>query len=166
MNLYSQLIELHHLTCRSPWDLTCVTFLYKWFPRVSRVRRRRYDPYQRVALGGFSTPCVGSTQCRWLHHCTDLRGVRVWAFGHSPLQVIVTVLPHPDHDDWFDLSFVYWGFITHETIESAALRVLTDFCDHNPTVVALSPFGVFPVESSRPSLVGPYGSPTGAVVAS
>jgi hypothetical protein len=45
------------------------------------------------------------------------------------------------------LSFVYWGFITHETVESAALRVLTDFCDHNPTVVALSPFGLFPAVS-------------------
>jgi hypothetical protein len=61
--------------------------------------------------------------------------------------VIVTVLPHPDHADWFDLSFIYWGFITHESVESAALRVLTDFCDHNPTVVALSPFGLFPAVS-------------------
>jgi hypothetical protein len=61
--------------------------------------------------------------------------------------VIITVLPHPDHVDWFYLSFVYWGFITHETVESAALRVLTDFCDHNPTVVALSPFGLFPAVS-------------------
>jgi hypothetical protein len=61
--------------------------------------------------------------------------------------VIVTVLPHPDHADWFDLSFVYWGFITHETVESAALRVLTNFCDHNPTVVALSPFVLFPAVS-------------------
>jgi hypothetical protein len=25
--------------------------------------------------------------------------------------------------------------------------VLTDFCDHNPTVVALSPFGLFPAVS-------------------
>jgi hypothetical protein len=58
-------------------------------------------------------------------------------------RVIVTVLPHPDHVDWFNLSFVYWGFITHGTVESAALRVLMDFCDHNPTVVALSPFGLF-----------------------
>jgi hypothetical protein len=41
------------------------------------------------------------------------------------------------------LSFIYWGFITHEDVESASLRVLTDFCDHNPTVVALSPFGLF-----------------------
>jgi hypothetical protein len=61
--------------------------------------------------------------------------------------VIVIVLPHTDHDDWFDLSFVYWGFITHETVESAALRVSTDFCDHNPTVVTLSPFGLFPAVS-------------------
>jgi transcriptional regulator GlxA family with amidase domain len=59
--------------------------------------------------------------------------------------VIVTVLPHLDHADLFDLSFVYWGFITHETVESAALRVLTDFCDHNPTVVALSRSGCFPM---------------------
>jgi hypothetical protein len=61
--------------------------------------------------------------------------------------VIVTALPHPDHADWFDLSCAYRGFITHETVESAALRVLTDFCDHNPTVVALSPFGLFPAVS-------------------
>jgi hypothetical protein len=67
--------------------------------------------------------------------------------GVPRCRMIVTVLPHPDHTDWFDLSFVYWGFITHETVESAALRVLTDFCDHNPTVVALSPFGLFPAVS-------------------
>jgi hypothetical protein len=67
--------------------------------------------------------------------------------GVPRCRVIVTVLPHPDHADWFDLSFVYWAFITHETVESAALRLLTDFCDHNPTVVALSPFGLFPVVS-------------------
>jgi hypothetical protein len=57
------------------------------------------------------------------------------------------VLPHPDHADWFDLSFIYWGFRGHESVESAALRVLTDFCDHNPTVVALSPFELFPAVS-------------------
>jgi sugar phosphate isomerase/epimerase len=67
--------------------------------------------------------------------------------GVPRCRVIVTVLPHPDHADWFDLSFVYWGFITHGTVELAALRVLTDFCDHNPTVVALSPFGLFPAVS-------------------
>jgi hypothetical protein len=68
-------------------------------------------------------------------------------YGVPRCRVIVTVLPHPDHADWFDLSFIYWGFITHEVVESAALRVLMDFCDHNPTVVALSPFGLFPAVS-------------------
>jgi hypothetical protein len=68
-------------------------------------------------------------------------------YGVPCCRVIVTVLPHPDHADWFDLSFIYWGFITHEAVESAALRVLTDFCDHNPTVVALSLFGLFPAVS-------------------
>jgi hypothetical protein len=67
--------------------------------------------------------------------------------GVPRCRVIVTVLPHPDHADWFDLSFVYWGFLGHESVESAALRVLTDFCDHNPIVVALSSFGLFPAVS-------------------
>jgi hypothetical protein len=68
-------------------------------------------------------------------------------YGVPRCRVIVIVLPHPDHVDWLDLSFIYWGFITHKAVESAALRVLTDFCDHNPTVVALSPFGLFPAVS-------------------
>jgi hypothetical protein len=68
-------------------------------------------------------------------------------YGVPRCRVIVTVLPHPDHADWFNLSFIYWAFITHEAIELATLRVLTDFCDHNPTVVALSPFGLFPAVS-------------------
>jgi hypothetical protein len=67
--------------------------------------------------------------------------------GVPRCRVIITVIPHLDHADWFNLSFVYWGFPGHESVESAALRVMTDFCDHNPTVVALSPFGLFPVVS-------------------
>jgi hypothetical protein len=86
MNFYSQLPELHHLTCCSPWDWHVLHFCTDGFPRVSRVRRWRYDPYQRVALGGFSTPCVGSTQRRRLPHTTDLWGVRVRALWRSPLQ--------------------------------------------------------------------------------
>jgi hypothetical protein len=66
-------------------------------------------------------------------------------------RVIVIVLPHLDHTDWFDLSFIYWGFRGHESVESAALRVLTDFCDHNPIVVALSPFGLFLVVTPHDS---------------
>jgi hypothetical protein len=69
--------------------------------------------------------------------------------GVPRCRVTVTVPLHPVHPEWFDLSFVYWCFRGHESVESAALRVLTDFCDHNPTVVALSPFGMFPAVSSH-----------------
>jgi hypothetical protein len=31
--------------------------------------------------------------------------------GVPRCRVIVTVLPHPNHADWFDLSFVYWGLL-------------------------------------------------------
>jgi hypothetical protein len=67
--------------------------------------------------------------------------------GVPRCRVTVTVPPHPVHHEWFDLSFLSWGFRRHETVESAALRVLLDFCDHNPTVVAFSPFGLFPAVS-------------------
>jgi hypothetical protein len=63
----------------SPFDMSFslrsdmkLQFCTDGFPRVSRVRRWRYDPYQRVALGGFSTPCVGSTQRRRLPHTPRL----------------------------------------------------------------------------------------------
>ena len=64
--------------------------------------------------------------------------------GVPRCRVTVTVPPHPDHPDWADLSSVFFGLRGQESIESAALRVLTDFCDHNPTEVVLSPFGLFP----------------------
>jgi hypothetical protein len=56
-------------------------------------------------------------------------------------RVTVTVPLHPVHES------VYWGFRGHESVESATLRVFTNFCDHNPTVVALSLFGLFPTVS-------------------
>jgi hypothetical protein len=33
--------------------------------------------------------------------------------GVPRCRVIVTVLPHPDHTNWFD----YWGFRGHESVE-------------------------------------------------
>jgi hypothetical protein len=39
---------------------------------------------------------------------------------------------------------MYWCLHGQGTVESAALWVLTDFCDHNLAEVALSPFGLFP----------------------
>jgi hypothetical protein len=98
---------------------------WKGFPRLA---------WEALSAAGYTTPPT--------YEVSDLERL-----GVPRCRVTVTVLPHPDHANWFDLSFVYWGFITHETVESAALRVLTDFCDHNPTVVALSSFGLFPAVS-------------------
>jgi hypothetical protein len=58
--------------------------------------------------------------------------------GVPRCRVTITVPLQLGHPDWFVLSFVYWGFRGHESVELATLRVLTDFRDHNPTVVALS----------------------------
>jgi hypothetical protein len=60
--------------------------------------------WEALSAAGYTTPptyevsefeCLGVPRCR----------------------VFVTVLPHPDNADWFALSFVYWGFITHETVQ-------------------------------------------------
>jgi hypothetical protein len=98
---------------------------WEGFPRL---------PWEALSADGYTTPLT--------YEVSEFERL-----GVPRCRVIVIVLPHLDHVDWFDLSFVYWGFITHETVESAALRVLTDFCDHNPTVVVLSPFGLFPAVS-------------------
>jgi hypothetical protein len=79
-----QNFTIWHAVLFETWHV--LHFCTDGFPHVSRVWRWRYDPYQRVALGGLSTPCVGSTKRRWLHHPTDVRGVRVRAFGCSPLK--------------------------------------------------------------------------------
>jgi hypothetical protein len=98
---------------------------WEGFPRL---------PWEALSAAGYTTPPT--------YEVFELERL-----GVPHCRVIVTVLPHPDHADWFDLSFIYWGFRGHESVESAALRVLTDFCDHNPTVIALSPFGLFPAVS-------------------
>jgi hypothetical protein len=67
--------------------------------------------------------------------------------GLGGAALVGRVLHLPGPPNWFDLSFVYYGFRGHESVESAAFWVLMDFCDHNPTAVALSPFGLFPAVS-------------------
>jgi hypothetical protein len=66
---------------------------------------------------------------------------------HSPLQSDRHCATTPRLCQLVQLELRLLGFITHETVESAALRVLMDFCDHNPTVVALSLFRLFPAVS-------------------
>jgi hypothetical protein len=165
MNFYSQLPELHHLTCRSPWDLTCVTFLYRWLSPcfTSSTLTVRY---QRVALGGFSTPCVGSTQRRRLPHPTDLWGVRVRALWRSPLQSDrhCTATPGPRWLVWleFYLLRIYYPRGRRVSSPQSADGLLwpQPHCGSSLSVRVVS----F-CESSRADIVGPYGSPMGPAVA-
>jgi hypothetical protein len=99
---------------------------WEGFPRLA---------WEALSAAGYTTPPLQGVERLDVPRC----------------RVIITVLPHPDHTDWFNLTFVYWGFCRHETVELAALRVLTDFCDHNPIVGALSPFGLFPAVSPHDS---------------
>jgi hypothetical protein len=73
---------------------------WECFPRLA---------WEALSAAGYTTPLtyeVAEFERLGVPHC----------------RMIVTVPPHPDHPDWFDLSFVYWGFHGHESVESAALR--------------------------------------------
>jgi hypothetical protein len=123
----------------------CYIFCTHGCPRAPRVRCRSTICTNGLHWEGF--PCLAWEALSATGYTTpptyEVTGFE--RLGVPRCRVTVTVPLHPDHPDWFDLSFVYWGFRGHESAESAALRVLTNCCDHNPTVVALSPFGLFPV---------------------
>jgi hypothetical protein len=109
---------------------------------------------------------VGSTQRHWLHHPTDLWGGRVWA-GVPRCRVIVTIPPHPDHPDWFYLSFVNWGFRGYESVESATLLRADRLLQPQPyNSGSLSVWVVFGREPTRPGVAGSYGPPSGVAFAS
>jgi hypothetical protein len=52
-------------------------------------------------------PCVGSTQAAGYTTLLTYEVSEFERLGVRRCRVIITVLPHPDHTDWFDLSFVY-----------------------------------------------------------
>jgi hypothetical protein len=86
MNFYSQLPELHHLTCRSPWDLTCVTFLYRWLSPCFTSSTLTVRSVPTGCTGRVFHALRGKHLAPQLPHTTDLWGVRVRALWRSPLQ--------------------------------------------------------------------------------
>jgi hypothetical protein len=165
MNFYSQLPELHHLTCRSLWDLTWVTFVYRWISpcSTSSTLTIRSVPTCCTALGGFFAPGMGSTQWRRLPHPTDLWGEGVWAVWRSPLQsdCYCSATLRPRRLVWLEL---YLLGIYHSRVRGVSCPQSTDRLLW-PQPHRGSSFSVWTVsccESSRPSMVGPFGPPTGA----
>jgi hypothetical protein len=118
---------------------------WEGFPRIA---------WEALSATGYTVPPV--------YKVTEIQRL-----GVPRCRVTVTVPLHPVHLEWFDLSFVYWDFRGHESVESATLRVLTDFCDHNPDSGSLLTVWAVPGnEPARPSVAGPCGPPSGATFAS
>jgi hypothetical protein len=118
---------------------------WEGFPRIA---------WEALSATGYTVPPV--------YKVTEIQRL-----GVPRCRVTVTVPLHPVHLEWFDLSFVYWDFRGHESVESATLRVLTDFCDHNPDSGSLLTVWAVPGnEPARPSVAGPCGPPSGAAFAS
>jgi hypothetical protein len=55
-----------------------------------------------------------------------------------------TVLPHPEHPEWADLSMMFFAHRGIESVESAAMRILHTFCEQHPDEVMLTTLGLFP----------------------
>jgi hypothetical protein len=68
---------------------------WEGFPRLA---------WEALSVAGYTTPPI--------YEVFELERL-----GVPRCRVIVTVLPHPDHANWFDLSFIYWGFRGHESVE-------------------------------------------------
>jgi hypothetical protein len=145
----------------------CYIFCTDGFSRIPRVRCWRYDPYQRVALGGFSTPYVGSTQHRWLHHPTDLRGGRVWALRCSTLQGDhhCATAPGPRRLVWLELRIPVfpWAWVCRVSHPSGVDGLLRPqpYNSGSLSVLVVSSY-----EPTRPGVAGSYGPPLGAAFAS
>jgi hypothetical protein len=70
--------------------------------------------------------------------------VSFWDQGVPYARTTATVLPHPEHPEWADLSMVFFAHRGVESVESAAMRILHTFCEQHPDEVILTALGLFP----------------------
>jgi hypothetical protein len=75
---------------------------------------------------------------------------------HVPsCRVRVTVLPHPGHPEWADLSMELLCFLAAEAVESAALMVLNTVSTHRPQEMLQTPLGLVPaLDPNDPLWIG------------
>jgi hypothetical protein len=69
--------------------------------------------------------------------------VSFWDQGVPYARTTVTVLPHPEHPKWADLSMMFFAHRGVESIDSAAMRILRTFCEQHPDEVMLTTLGLF-----------------------
>jgi hypothetical protein len=70
--------------------------------------------------------------------------VSFWDQGVPYACTIATVLPHPEHLEWADLSLLLFAHRGVESVESAAMQILHTFCEQHPDDVMLTALGLFP----------------------
>jgi hypothetical protein len=67
-----------------------------------------------------------------------------WDQGVPYARTTATVLPHPEHPEWADLSMMFFAHRSVESVESAAMRILHTFCEQHPNEVMHTTLGLFP----------------------
>jgi hypothetical protein len=70
--------------------------------------------------------------------------VSFWDQGVPYVCTTATMLPHPEHPEWADLSMMFFSHRGVESVESAAMRILHTFCEQHPDKVMLTTLGLFP----------------------
>jgi hypothetical protein len=55
--------------------------------------------------------------------------VSFWDQGVPYARTTATVLPHPEHPEWADLSLVLFSHHGVDSVESAAMQILRTFCE-------------------------------------
>jgi hypothetical protein len=68
--------------------------------------------------------------------------VAFWDQGVPYARTTGTVLPHPEHPEWADLSKMFFAHCGVESVESAAMRILHTFCEQHPDEVMLTTLGL------------------------
>jgi hypothetical protein len=70
--------------------------------------------------------------------------VSFWDQGVPYACTTATVLPHPEHPEWADLSLMFFAHRGVESVESAAMQILHTFYEQHPDEVMLTALGLFP----------------------
>jgi hypothetical protein len=117
------------------------------------------------ADGTFATTGLqweGFTRITWRALCAIgyttppfYEGVEYEELGVPSCQVRVTVLPHPGHLEWANLSMELLCYRSFEAVESAALMVLHTLSTHRPQEMLQTPLGLVPaLDPNDPFLLG------------
>jgi hypothetical protein len=97
-------------------------------------------PFTRRVFPAF----CGRLSVGGLHYATAVRVISFWDQGVPYARTTATVLSHPEHQEWADLSMMFFAHRGVESVESAAMQILHTFCEQHLDEVMLTTLGLFP----------------------